>query len=1435
MLSRSCTYFCHHSLTSLLWNIQDVLDLIMKKPIGLIPMLDEEGLVPKGSWEGFLSKYTKQHVKHARYRKAKLANELGIVHYAGDVCYDATLFLVKNKDTLSADLVDVFSASTLPLLRTFFGDTSEPPSPAERSGKRSSTQSGGKMTVGKSFSLQLEKLIADLNTTKPRYIRCIKPNQVKEPNIFVPDLTNEQLTYSGVFEAVIIMQNGYPFRQPHLEFRAQYHMLLRDARQHRLLFDEEAFQQFASSSGLPAGPAHVSGESRSKAPRPVTREQCVYLVRALAAAYPGRELERCYPGVTRTFYRAQQHNALQQLRHEITHTAAVRLQARARCFIARRLCRAIHRAEAEWFTSLSSRSADKIYPAAERSDELVARLNKAVPAMRFELDCMKIGRLYGNAFASEDQLAPAIKAVLNDDTDILNKYDRLETMLRSLDTVNFQVRYRGATLAFNWEEKRELKDYAEQITAMGKLVRVKRKFLSGIAGKNEVALEEAMRELTVLQETGALAAEASFCVDECVAAQKIITEAEVLFAQLLSTVAAAVESGKFTAVKCADSAEVVVSVDASALNAIIAEHDREQRDKPVDALPPFRVRALMLLCRQLRDLRTHAKEQHWEEIWQELQQYWNLPRDAAPEQTERSGLALSEKFLPPAVKASLLDEKRAISIATIRNFVVPQVQAAIDRNGVPNAPYLGNTDGGAATLDTTMELSGQIAAADRYAEYFDEELQAFLDLAKEHLHYRQEVASGDWARISALSTRRSVVPAAHPDRANVRNFVKMFELVTALKARVVEDKVTGEPGAFDFAALTVSGLADACAAAAALKVGGTAWALLLTAANVLRATRELLQQQQFAEAWDYMQGLPKDPSWQAVVSAVANGTVDPTVADALTSAVAELKSYEQEILHARAMKDIASALAVGGLGDEHSDYATSGVSSNALQGELDARTPQLIPTAAATQLVEDCKAIIRLRALVLTAQWAEIERTLNALLEKSQGFESCHINCRAELTRCYNRVIDLKVRAELQSAMSSGHIAVTQSAGGRVCNVEGIDVAPLKQAIDRAKECVALGTTTKAVLSEASGLYCLRSVVLQDCWEPPARFFFGITGTAHLAGKIALLDSDPALSKARASIPTIIANLNKLGSGEELLESTAKAVASADPTELSAVEVVGYLRKSLPVTSAVQEEVAAVTTLCNDRRCLLLLLLSASTGRVTGTLDDFIVTEAETAQLESALGVVLALLPSLGASPVVTNWVQAAQFLLSVRQTILTATVAAPDEEPSLADVFTVSQLQEVIASTTSGYPLQELKLVLNKVRDQTSFQELQQALSFGTPVFEDGKVDVYRVQHAHLLERLETAKKNVARSDRLDRLFFYVELTIRLRTAICLGQWELSEREKASTEGASAMITVKRCLREFEQARRFFSSPVAGVPPESVVSVHHCFHFELKRCRFRG
>lgn len=54
-----------------------------------------------------------------------------------------------------------------------------------------------------------------LKSTDPHFVRCVKPNEVKQANIFNANNCLDQLKYAGVFEAVKIRQQGFPFRFLH--------------------------------------------------------------------------------------------------------------------------------------------------------------------------------------------------------------------------------------------------------------------------------------------------------------------------------------------------------------------------------------------------------------------------------------------------------------------------------------------------------------------------------------------------------------------------------------------------------------------------------------------------------------------------------------------------------------------------------------------------------------------------------------------------------------------------------------------------------------------------------------------------------------------------------------------------------------------------------------------------------------------------------------------------------------------------------------------------------------------------------------------------------------------------------------------------------------------------------------------------------------------
>jgi len=197
---------------------QPMLDLIAKKPTGLIPLLDEELIVPGGNERGFLNKLTERHTGNPVFGRDHSSQDgtFRIRHYAGEVTYEVTGFMEKNRDTLNEDQLDVLRASTHSLVNTLF-----PPNQVLSTREK-------KRSLGSQFNNQLQNLMETLRRTEPHYIRCIKPNPNKAPLAFVPRMCHEQLTYSGVFEAVAIRKAGYPFRLKHETFAERYSVLFED-------------------------------------------------------------------------------------------------------------------------------------------------------------------------------------------------------------------------------------------------------------------------------------------------------------------------------------------------------------------------------------------------------------------------------------------------------------------------------------------------------------------------------------------------------------------------------------------------------------------------------------------------------------------------------------------------------------------------------------------------------------------------------------------------------------------------------------------------------------------------------------------------------------------------------------------------------------------------------------------------------------------------------------------------------------------------------------------------------------------------------------------------------------------------------------------------------------------------------------------------------
>ncbi|XP_031262812.1 myosin-6-like [Pistacia vera] len=194
---------------------QDVLDLLEKKPGGIIALLDEACMFPRSTYETFAEKLYQTFKEHKRFNKPKLARtDFTISHYAGDVTYQTEFFLDKNKDYVVAEHQALLSASGCPFVSALF------PTLPEESSKSSKFSS-----IGSRFKQQLQALLETLSATEPHYIRCVKPNNVLKPGIFDNSNVLHQLRCGGVMEAIRISCAGYPTRKPFHEFLTRFRIL----------------------------------------------------------------------------------------------------------------------------------------------------------------------------------------------------------------------------------------------------------------------------------------------------------------------------------------------------------------------------------------------------------------------------------------------------------------------------------------------------------------------------------------------------------------------------------------------------------------------------------------------------------------------------------------------------------------------------------------------------------------------------------------------------------------------------------------------------------------------------------------------------------------------------------------------------------------------------------------------------------------------------------------------------------------------------------------------------------------------------------------------------------------------------------------------------------------------------------------------------------
>eukprot|EP00002_Diphylleia_rotans_P003697 TRINITY_DN1257_c0_g1_i4.p1 TRINITY_DN1257_c0_g1~~TRINITY_DN1257_c0_g1_i4.p1 ORF type:complete len:1853 (-),score=344.06 TRINITY_DN1257_c0_g1_i4:249-5807(-) len=199
---------------------KECLDLIEKKPIGMLYLLDDECRLPDGADQSWLEKVAKSHAKCSSFGVVRTdASSFVLGHYVGKVQYCANGFLEKSRDSFRPQFQNIEKQSSDPFvceLLTLSGRSR---------GYSVSSKRPTQTTLGIKFKEQVDNLMKLVHESNCHYLRCIRPNEFKKAEVFNDALVLKQLKYSGMLSTIELRRAGYPIRLTFDAFVKRYKVI----------------------------------------------------------------------------------------------------------------------------------------------------------------------------------------------------------------------------------------------------------------------------------------------------------------------------------------------------------------------------------------------------------------------------------------------------------------------------------------------------------------------------------------------------------------------------------------------------------------------------------------------------------------------------------------------------------------------------------------------------------------------------------------------------------------------------------------------------------------------------------------------------------------------------------------------------------------------------------------------------------------------------------------------------------------------------------------------------------------------------------------------------------------------------------------------------------------------------------------------------------
>ncbi|CAI5451955.1 unnamed protein product [Caenorhabditis angaria] len=210
-------------------NSQPVIDLI-EKPNGVLGILNDVCRFGRGNDKTLSDRLRTSHYENSKFidPTSKALHDFSIVHYAGVVDYSVDGWTNKNNSGINQSVVEILANSENEIMADIWRNSPISSMTDANGGKETghschkTTHHTSLKTVAQDYKHQLSDLITLLSKTKIQFVRCLKPNYEKVPEVFDPLLILEQIRCNGVSEAIKISCEGYPTKIPIHDFYERY-------------------------------------------------------------------------------------------------------------------------------------------------------------------------------------------------------------------------------------------------------------------------------------------------------------------------------------------------------------------------------------------------------------------------------------------------------------------------------------------------------------------------------------------------------------------------------------------------------------------------------------------------------------------------------------------------------------------------------------------------------------------------------------------------------------------------------------------------------------------------------------------------------------------------------------------------------------------------------------------------------------------------------------------------------------------------------------------------------------------------------------------------------------------------------------------------------------------------------------------------------------